>query len=80
MSEAARVAGFDLTPLRLFPMPNFLRLFPMPNFDDIEAAVLEQGVVWASSTAAPKTRRDRQRDTGQGRRPPGGFTPTPRLP
>ncbi|MFF7593992.1 Type 1 glutamine amidotransferase-like domain-containing protein [Streptomyces mirabilis] len=37
MSEAARVAGFDLTPLRLFPMP---------NFDDIEAAVLEQDVVW----------------------------------
>ncbi|MGW4977919.1 Type 1 glutamine amidotransferase-like domain-containing protein [Streptomyces mirabilis] len=37
MTEAARVAGFDLTPLRLFPMP---------NFDDIEAAVLEQDVVW----------------------------------
>lgn len=37
MSEAARVAGFDLTPLCLFPMP---------NFDDIEAAVLEQDVVW----------------------------------
>ncbi len=39
MSEAARVAGFDLT---------LLRLFPMPNFDDIEAAVLEQDVVWVT--------------------------------
>ncbi|KFF96620.1 peptidase E [Streptomyces europaeiscabiei] len=37
MSEAARVAGFDLTPLALFPMP---------NIEDVEAAVLEQDVVW----------------------------------
>ncbi|MFE4669899.1 Type 1 glutamine amidotransferase-like domain-containing protein [Streptomyces sp. NPDC056716] len=37
MTEAARIAGFDLTPLHLFPMP---------NVDDIEAAVLEQDVVW----------------------------------
>jgi peptidase E len=36
-AEAARVAGFDLTPLHLFPMP---------NVDDIEAAVLEQDMVW----------------------------------
>ncbi|MEV6508001.1 peptidase E [Streptomyces sp. NPDC051642] len=37
MTEAARVAGFDLTPLQLFPMP---------NLDDIEGAVLDQDVVW----------------------------------
>ena len=37
MSEAARVAGFDLTPLHLFPMP---------NLDDVEGTVLEQDVVW----------------------------------
>ncbi|MFC7220134.1 Type 1 glutamine amidotransferase-like domain-containing protein [Streptomyces polyrhachis] len=37
MGEAARVAGFDLTPLQLFPMP---------NLDDVEGAVLEQDVVW----------------------------------
>ncbi|WP_328771871.1 peptidase E [Streptomyces sp. NBC_00286] len=37
MSEAARVAGFDLTPLQLFPMP---------NHDDVEATVLDQDVVW----------------------------------
>ncbi|MFE2042314.1 Type 1 glutamine amidotransferase-like domain-containing protein [Streptomyces sp. NPDC059477] len=37
MTEAARIAGFDLTPLHLFPMP---------NVEDIEAAVLEQDVVW----------------------------------
>lgn len=37
MGEAARVAGFDLTPLALFPMP---------NIEDIEAAVLDQDVVW----------------------------------
>ncbi|MEO3975048.1 Type 1 glutamine amidotransferase-like domain-containing protein [Streptomyces sp. CAU 1734] len=36
MSEAARVAGFDLTPLHLFPMP---------NPEDVEGAVLEQDVV-----------------------------------
>jgi peptidase E len=36
-AEAARVAGFDLTPLHLFPMP---------NLEDIEGAVLEQDVVW----------------------------------
>ncbi|GAA1951924.1 peptidase E [Kitasatospora viridis] len=37
VTEAARVAGFDLTPLQLFPMPNLA---------DIEGAVLEQDVVW----------------------------------
>jgi peptidase E len=37
MSEAARVAGFDLTPLALFPMP---------NIEGIGSAVLEQDVVW----------------------------------
>ncbi|MEU9167358.1 Type 1 glutamine amidotransferase-like domain-containing protein [Streptomyces sp. NPDC048420] len=37
MHEAARVAGFDLTPLQLFPMP---------NLDDMEGTVLEQDVVW----------------------------------
>ncbi|MCL6733180.1 peptidase E [Streptomyces neyagawaensis] len=37
MSEAARVAGFDLTPLQLFPMP---------NIEDVEGAVLDQDVVW----------------------------------
>ncbi|MET8827235.1 peptidase E [Streptomyces sp. NPDC004610] len=37
MTEAARIAGFELTPLHLFPMP---------NVDNIEAAVLEQDVVW----------------------------------
>jgi peptidase E len=36
-AEAAREAGFDLTPLQLFPMP---------NLDDIEGTVLEQDVVW----------------------------------
>lgn len=37
MTEAARVAGFDLTPLHLFPMP---------NVEDIEETVLAQDVVW----------------------------------
>ncbi|WP_330455812.1 peptidase E [Streptomyces sp. NBC_00820] len=37
MSEAARVAGFDLTPLLLFPMP---------NVDDIEGTVRAHDVVW----------------------------------
>lgn len=37
MHEAARVAGFDLTTLSLFPMP---------NLPDVRAAVLEQDVVW----------------------------------
>ncbi|KQZ20007.1 peptidase E [Streptomyces clavifer] len=37
MSEAARVAGFDLTPLHLFPMP---------NVEDVEGAVLDQDVIW----------------------------------
>ena len=37
MTEAARVAGFDLTPLHLFPMP---------NVEDVQGAVLEQDVVW----------------------------------
>ncbi|MEU9186280.1 peptidase E [Streptomyces sp. NPDC048484] len=37
MTEAARVAGFDLTPLHLFPMP---------NLDDVEGTVLDQDVIW----------------------------------
>ena len=37
MTEAARVAGFDLTPLNLFPMP---------NVEGVEATVLDQDVVW----------------------------------
>lgn len=37
MAEAARVAGFDLTPLNLFPMP---------NVEDVEGTVLGQDVVW----------------------------------
>ncbi|MER5935636.1 peptidase E [Streptomyces sp. NPDC002054] len=37
MHEAGRVAGFDLTPLHLFPMP---------NLEDVEGAVLEQDVIW----------------------------------
>ncbi|MFB7504590.1 Type 1 glutamine amidotransferase-like domain-containing protein [Streptomyces broussonetiae] len=37
VAEAARVAGFDLTPLYLFPMP---------NVDDIEGTVLDHDVVW----------------------------------
>ncbi|MEU2261934.1 peptidase E [Streptomyces sp. NPDC019645] len=37
MSEAARAAGFDLTPLHLFPMP---------NIEDLEGAVLDHDVVW----------------------------------
>ncbi|GAA3171224.1 peptidase E [Streptomyces virens] len=37
VSEAARVAGFDLTPLHLFPMP---------NVDDVEGTVLGHDVVW----------------------------------
>ena len=36
MHDAARVAGFDLTPLRLFTMP---------NVEDIEAHLREQDVV-----------------------------------
>ena len=39
MHEAARVAGFDLTPLNLFPMP---------NLDDVAGAVLNQDVVWVT--------------------------------
>jgi peptidase E len=37
VSEAARVAGFDLTPLQLFPMPNVA---------DIEGTVRDHDVVW----------------------------------
>ncbi|MEU9338788.1 peptidase E [Streptomyces sp. NPDC048290] len=37
MAEAARAAGWDLTPLMLFPMP---------NVEDVEATVLEHDVVW----------------------------------
>lgn len=39
LDEAARVAGYDLTPLHLFPMP---------NVDDIEAHLLAQDVVWVN--------------------------------
>jgi peptidase E len=39
MAEAARVAGFDLTNLYLFPMP---------NLEDIEGHLLEQDVVWVN--------------------------------
>ncbi|CAL9352686.1 hypothetical protein SUDANB96_00502 [Streptomyces sp. enrichment culture] len=37
MAEAARSAGFDLTTLQLFPMP---------NLEDMEGAVLDSDVVW----------------------------------
>ena len=37
--EAGRVAGFDTTPLQLFPAP---------NLPDLDAAVHEQDVVWVS--------------------------------
>lgn len=37
VDEAARVAGFAL---------QHLHLFPMPNHDDVEALVLDQDVVW----------------------------------
>ncbi|WP_299541545.1 peptidase E [uncultured Streptomyces sp.] len=37
MHEAARVAGFDLTPLHLFPMP---------SVEDVEGTVLDHDVVW----------------------------------
>ncbi|MEV6106709.1 peptidase E [Streptomyces sp. NPDC051940] len=37
MADAARVAGFDLTPLKLFPMP---------NVEDVEGTVLDHDVVW----------------------------------
>lgn len=37
MTEAARVAGFGLTPLHLFPIP---------DVDDVEGAVLDHDVVW----------------------------------
>ncbi|UFU07872.1 peptidase E [Ruania halotolerans] len=37
MSEAGRVAGFELTALRLFTMP---------NVQDVEAHLLEQDVIW----------------------------------
>ncbi|OEV10196.1 peptidase E [Streptomyces nanshensis] len=37
MAEAARVAGFDLTPLNLFPMP---------NVEDVEGTLLDHDVVW----------------------------------
>ena len=39
MSEAAREAGFDLT---------HLSLFPMPNLDDIEGHLMAQDVVWVN--------------------------------
>src|SRR5689334_10942966 len=37
IGDAARVAGFDLT---------VLRLFGMPNVDDVEGTVLDADVVW----------------------------------
>ncbi len=37
LDEAARVAGFDLS---------HLNLFTMPNVDDLEAYLLEQDVIW----------------------------------
>lgn len=37
LSEAARLAGLDLS---------HLRLFPMPNVEDIEAHLLHQDVIW----------------------------------
>ncbi|SDO82449.1 Peptidase E [Pedococcus dokdonensis] len=39
MDDAARVAGFELTNLYLFPMP---------SLDDIEGHLLEQDVVWVN--------------------------------
>ena len=39
MSEAGRVAGFNLT---------HLSLFPMPNLDDIEGHLMDQDVVWVN--------------------------------
>ncbi|MFV0462924.1 MAG: Type 1 glutamine amidotransferase-like domain-containing protein [Nostocoides sp.] len=39
LTEAARVAGFDLTEVRLFPMP---------NVSDIQATLSEQDVVWVT--------------------------------
>ena len=39
MSEAGRIAGFSLT---------HLRLFPMPNLDDIEGHLMAQDVVWVN--------------------------------
>ncbi|MDU0315103.1 peptidase E [Phycicoccus sp. M110.8] len=39
LHEAGRVAGFDLTNLHLFPMP---------NLDDVEGHLLEQDVVWVN--------------------------------
>jgi peptidase E len=43
MAEAARVAGFDLMPLNLFPMP---------NVEDVEGTVLEHDVVWVMGGSA----------------------------
>jgi peptidase E len=39
MSEAGRLAGFDLT---------HLSLFPMPNLDDLEGHLMGQDVVWVN--------------------------------
>ena len=39
LSEAGRVAGFDLS---------HLHLFPMPNVEDVESHLLEQDVVWVN--------------------------------
>lgn len=39
MTEAARVAGYDLTEVRLFPMP---------NHDDLREVLLAQDVIWVT--------------------------------
>jgi peptidase E len=39
IADAGRVAGFELTSLQLFPMP---------NLEDVEGAVLDQDVVWVT--------------------------------
>lgn len=39
LDDAARVAGFDLT---------HLHLFPMPNISDVEGHLLDQDVVWVN--------------------------------
>jgi peptidase E len=39
LSEAGRVAGFDISPLYLFPMP---------NLEDIEGHLMTQDVVWVN--------------------------------
>ncbi|MFE7135765.1 Type 1 glutamine amidotransferase-like domain-containing protein [Streptomyces sp. NPDC057638] len=43
VAEAARVAGFDFTPLQLFPMP---------NHDDLEETILGHDLVWVMGGSA----------------------------